>query len=292
VSILPPFPFPTGVQTVMDVDAASNADCDHPVTVASFSVPHFPIPALNYCSQVTNTGCASSTGGKIGAGTLRDGNGPVGAPTNITTVGDTRDGVCDTTTGACAFNAGFNNTTGDIDTTFAPSASTGGRSALAINQNSLTWSEATQCNGPGAGDDGPSHDPDCAGTTAPLQPSDGVCCCLGATRDPGDGIISNFNFVLRPTTDRASAAYADKNGDGCFMDGLGPMGPVVGMGTPPAGPCCVVGQVSTVVSVGVAMSGGAPLYDLIFSSSVPNTILDCTPFQAGSCTVSMDPCAF
>jgi hypothetical protein len=293
VSVLPPFPFPTGVVTTMDVGAASNNLCDHSVTVASFTVPHFPIPALNYCSQVTNTGCAVATGGALGTGTLRDGNGPVGAPTNVTTVGDGRDGVCDTTVGACA-GGGPANSLGDIDTTFSASASTGGRSALAIKQNSLTWSETDECTDPG-GDPakrGSTHDPDCGGTTPPVQASDGACCCVTASRSGSDGIISNFNFILRPTTDTGSAAYVDKNADSCSMEGLGPVGPVVGVGTPPPGPCCVVGQASTVVSVGIAMSGGAPLYDLIFSSSVPNTITACSPFVTATCTVSTNTCEF
>jgi hypothetical protein len=295
VSILPPFPFPTGVMTVLDVDTAVNAQCDHPVSVASFSVPTFPIPTLNYCSQVTNLSCAVSSGGKIGSGLLRDGLGPVGALTNVTTSGDTKDGVCDVAAPPC-FPFGPGNTLGDIDVAFGASASAGARNVIEVPQNSLTWSEVGCI---------PCKDPDCSGCTpggvdcsgtigTVCDPSDGTCCCTGSVfgDEVGDAISANFNFILRPTTDVSSAVYADKNGDGCFMEGLGPVGPVVSVGTPPPGPCCAVGQATTVVSVGIAFSGGPPLFDLIFASSVPNTITACSPFVPGSCVPSLNPCDF
>jgi len=52
----------------------------------------------------------------------------------------------------------------------------------------------------------------------------------------GDLPITNFNFVLRPTTNVSTAQYADKNGDNCSMAGAGPVGPVSLTGAAAAGP--------------------------------------------------------
>ena len=57
-----------------------------------------------------------------------------------------------------------------------------------------------------------------------------------------------------------------------------------------AGPCCVVGQATTVVSVGVGFSGGAPLFDLGFKSTIPNTVSECGTVGSESCVVTTDPC--
>jgi hypothetical protein len=289
VSVLPPFPFPSGVLTVLDVDTAVKRRpdvCYHPVTIPAFSVPVFPIPALGYCSQVTTTGCASGSGGLVGAGTLWDGMAPAGlADSTVLTKGDTQDGVCDTTGApACDANAPHMNSTGDIDLVTSPSTSAGVRSLIEIPVKSLTWSEQGCIT---------FADPNCQAGGDPQ-----LCCCLNSVFDPveepGDAIVTNFNFVLRPSTDMATAQFADKNGDGCFVGGSGPPGPVSETGTPAAGPCCVVGQTTTVASAGVAFTGGAPLYDLLFSSVIPNTITACDGFGGAgvSCTVATDPCAF
>jgi hypothetical protein len=51
-----------------------------------------------------------------------------------------------------------------------------------------------------------------------------------------------------------------------------------------------VGQPTTVVSVGVGFSGGAPLYDLGFKSTIPNTVQSCGSIGSDTCVVTTDPC--
>ena len=126
-------------------------------------------------------------------------------------------------------------------------------------------------------------------------------CCPGSDYNPADGdlLITEFDFILSPTTDVASSAFVDKNGDGCKRSGSGfdtaapgPDGPKSLTGTPATGPCCAVGQPTTVVSVGVGFSGGGPLYDLGFKSTIPNTVSACGAYSSASpCTdPTTDPC--
>jgi hypothetical protein len=62
-------------------------------------------------------------------------------------------------------------------------------------------------------------------------------------------------------------------------------------GVPAPGPCCVAGQETTVVSVGVGFSSGAPLYDLLFASTIPSRITSCQAAQPlGRCTLTTDAC--
>ena len=276
VDNLPPFVFPVGVVTTMDTSAAGGAPaCQHDVVVPAdgFSVPNFDIPALNYCSSVTPLGCEVGTGD--GAGQLWDGNGAAGmAMTNVTKTADTSDGVCNPAGQACSTAAGGAgvNTQGDIDSAVQASASSGVRSLIDIPVHSLTWSDAT-----------------CSPAIAPG-------CCPGSSYNPADGdlVITEFDFILSPTTDTAAASFADKNGDGCARAGAGFANPTPNSatlaGTPAAGPCCQVGQPTTVVSVGMGFSGGAPLYDLGFKSTIPNTVASCGPAVGGSCTVTTDAC--
>src|SRR6185436_3844126 len=85
--------------------------------------------------------------------------------------------------------------------------------------------------------------------------------------DGGDLLVTQFEFILSPTTATANGAFVDKNMDSCSFAGAGlnntkrcsndngkpctsngdcggantcQNGPLVG--TPAAGPCCVVGQ--------------------------------------------------
>jgi hypothetical protein len=297
----------------MDVAASSSGapNCEHPVNVGAgnFFVPNFDLAALNYCSSVTPIGCDVGTG--FGNGKLWDGNGAAGvALTNVTAVGDSADGVCDTTVvtlGTCAggVNAGLpcasngppdcpaslctgssgcttatagGNTDGDIDRTVAVSAGGGVRSLLDIKVHSLTWSDSV------------------------CSPAVTAGCCPGSNYNPADGDlpITEFDFILRPTTGTATSQFVDKNANICKRAGSGfdnaapgPDGPKSLTGTPAAGPCCVVGQATTVVSVGIGFSGGAPLYDLGFQSTIPNTVASCGAFvPGGTCTPSTDPCQF
>jgi hypothetical protein len=250
---LPPFPFPTGVMTTMNV-GAPDASCGHDVVVPAggFFVPVFDLPALNYCSQVVPTGCES--GGGQGSGRLWDGHATTGvALTNVTKQADTADGVCDTTTitpgtctggtrnglpcaatthcpggGVCSTaGSGFGNcnttgtgaggnTLGDIDSIKVGSSTCGVRSAIDIPVHSTTWSDSA-----------------CSPAITPG-------CCPASNYNPGDGdlLITEFDFILSPTTDVGTGIFQDKNGNVCSRAGSGYPNPTckdsecTGLGTP------------------------------------------------------------
>ena len=274
-----------------------------------FFVPNFDLPALNYCSSINPIGCDVGTG--FGAGNVWDGNGAPGlALVNVLKKADTADGVCDTTaitTGTCAggVNAGLpcassgppdcpsstctgaagcttaptgagGNTNGDIDSVVSVAPGGGVRSLLDIKVHSLTWSDSA-----------------CSPAITPG-------CCPGSTYNPADGdlVITEFDFILSPTTGTGTGQFQDKNGNICKRAGSGfanptPDGPTSLTGSAATGPCCVPGQATTVVSVGEGFSGGAPLYDLGFKSTIPNTVASCGAFVAGgTCTPTVDPCQF
>lgn len=282
VDNLAPFPFPAGVQTTMDSQASDTGfpTCHHPVLVPSggFNVPNFDIPSLNYCSQIITLGCQS--GGKAGKGNLWDGNGTAASTSDVTKQGDTSDGTCDTSfTGAnCTTVAGGAgaNTLGKVVTTH-PGGSTGGiRSAIDVPVTSRTWSDSV-----------------CSPATNP------GCCVTSSYGDDtvgnGELLVTLFDFIISPTTDSASGAFVDLNSDGCKRAGSGfntpsPDGPKVLHGTKAAGPCCTVGQATNVVSVGVGFSGGAPLFDLGFQSTIPNTTAACGAASGGNCVLTTNGC--
>lgn len=101
----------------------------------------------------------------------------------------------------------------------------------------------------------------------------------------------------RPTTGNATGAFVDLNADTCKRAGAGfdtaapgQDGPKTLTGTAASGPCCSIGQATTVVSVGIAFSGGAPLYDLGFKSTIPNTVSACGSPVGGNCTLTTNTC--
>jgi hypothetical protein len=306
VDNLPPFVFPANVTTIMDTTAPviGLPDCKHDVIIPAggFVVPNFDITALNYCSSVTVNGCES--GGADGKGALWDGGGTAGlAMTGVRKDGDTSDGICDATftpgtcvggsnngnpcavagdcpggtcTGSNCTVAGVgSNTLGRIQTTRSLSPGGGVRSAVDVPVHSLTWSDSA--------------------CSPQLTPG----CCTASNYNPADGDlpVTEFDFILSPTTGSATGAFTDLNADGCRLAGAGfdnappgNAGPKTLTGTPAAGPCCTVGQATTVVSVGTAFSGGGPLYDLGFKSTIPNTVASCGVPVGGSCTITTDPC--
>jgi len=264
VSTLPAFPFPPNVQTVIEVGAADSG-CKHTGIIPSggFSVPVFCIPGLMYTSSVTPTGCAA--GGADGQAVVWDNNAPTSDP-NVTRVGDTSDGVCNPAGETCntATGGAGANTLGDINTSRGGSPSHTGKidTQVDIPVDSLTW-----------------------------QAADLSCPDSDGMYNPGtDTPITHFQFILSPTTGLSSATFTDLNGDSCSRAGNGPNSQTA-TGAAASGPCCVVGQATTVASTGVAFSGGAPLYDLSFKSITPTTISACgTPSSAESCTLTTDPC--
>jgi hypothetical protein len=156
-----------------------------------------------------------------------------------------------------------NDTLGDIDTTYGGGCdSPGVHVRLNIPGTSITWNDA-----------------------------DFGCPDADGVFDAGtDTLVTVFDFILTPTTSSATGAFVDKNGDSCAKAGNGPTGPVTLTGTPAAGPCCVVGQTTTQVAVGIAFSGGSPLYDLIFRSTTPNNVSACNAYPGDSfCELAVDP---
>jgi hypothetical protein len=268
VSTLPAFPFPQNVHTVIDVGAA-DASCRHTGTVppGGFTVPVFCIPALQFTSSVTATGCES--GGAAGQAVVWDAAAPAPGP-DINRVGDTSDpdgNSCGTLGTGCVTSAGGAgaDTRGNIDTTRGGNANgiTGKvHTAVDIPVHSVTWVAAdTSC-------------PDTDGTFNP------------GTDTP----VTDFFFILSPTSGHTTATYTDLNGDGCKRAGNGPDSKT-GDGSPADGPCCTVGQATTVAATGIAFTGGAPLYDITFRSITPTTISNCaTPSSSATCTLTTNAC--
>jgi hypothetical protein len=303
VDSLNAFPFPAGVMTTIDAGAADGA-CRHPAIVpgGGFDVPTFCIQGLGYTSDVFPLGCAEGTA--LGNGGVWDAASQC-ADADIFRQGDTSDGTCNLPGQPCNSCFGAEpgrpectgtpgaaaNTLGDIDATRGDGSCDppGVHTQLDIPVRSLTWSD----------NDGTPDCPD----------EDGVF-------DGMDQIITDFNFILSPTTAQTRAEFVDKNGDGCSFAGGGPASTRVcsndpslpcafandcvgeatcGAGTlagvPATGPCCTVGQTSLVVATGNAFSGAGPLFDLIFMNRSPTIIQACEPPGAlESCTLTTDAC--
>jgi hypothetical protein len=58
------------------------------------------------------------------------------------------------------------------------------------------------------------------------------------------------------------------------------------------GPCCMVGQLATLTTVGEAFSNSFPLYDLGFMNVIPSSVQSCGPVHPDTCVVSTDSCKF
>jgi hypothetical protein len=279
VDNLPPFGFPAGVQTTLDVGAAVAGlpECRHDVIVPAggFVAPQFEFGNLNYCTAVTVLGCES--GGADGRGTLWDAAGAAGlALTDLTKAADTSDGVCNPPGQPCATAAGGAgaNTLGQVVTTRTASASTGVRTTFDLHVRVRTWSDNV------------------------CSPSYTIGCCSTATYDPMVDIdIFLFDFILSPTTDTATGLFTDMNGDGCLRAGAGfdssppgNNGPKSHTGSPAPGPCCTAGQSMRMVAVSPVFSGGPPLFDLGFWADIPSTVASCGVPASGSCVLTTDPC--
>lgn len=308
-----PFPFPTGVTTKIEM-AAGDSGCRHQVLVPAggFTVPSFCIPALQFMSQVVTLGCQS--GGGDGKGVLWDAYAACPSP-GISRKADSSDGTCGTIANGCDSQTGHCT----VDTSIRCSADSGCIVAT-VNKGPCILGF------PGAGID-TLGDIDTTRGGPCLTPavhslidipvvsttwSDTVGCTPGQTFDPsaGDQIITQFTFILSPTTGKSDAMFVDKDGDGCDLPaqavgagspGTGPdpinvtpdkKGPVELTGIPAVGPCCVIGQQTTTVSVGAAFSGAPPLYDLVFRSITPSSVTACNPINTGgqSCTLDPNPC--
>jgi hypothetical protein len=257
----PGFAFPAGATLTVNVGPPDET-CRHEATVprGGFGVPAFCITALSYTSDILFPGC--DVGSADGRGTVWDGVAPTSGlfcpDAEVRKVADTRDGVCDEDgppPGVPCPGLGPANALGDVDQTVGDGVcelARGMHTQLDIPATIITWQDG----------DG----------TAPFCPDeDGVY-------DPGeDTLISMARLVLSPTTSTATASFLDKNADGCFRQGLGPNGPIGVTGSPAEGPCCAVGQGSTLAFAGAVFSGGGPLYDYLYKGFVPMTVTACNP---------------
>ena len=199
VSTVVAFPFPAGASITMDGGPA-DAGCRHDVIVPAggFTVPNFCIPVLNFTVQMTAVGCAGGTA--RGAGVLWDAGAPAPAP-NVMRVADTSDpdaSSCGTLGTGCSTMPGgaSSDTRGNIDTTRGGSSLAAGklhaRVDIPIHVRVWITPDASCPDGDGAYD---------AGT---------------------DTLITDFDFVLSPTTGTTGADFADMNKDGCHFAGPGP----------------------------------------------------------------------
>ena len=266
VSTIPAFPFPSNVLTVVEV-GAGDGGCKHAgvVPAGGFSVPTFCIPALGFSSDVLPTGC--ETGGADGAAMVWDAAATAPDP-DVTSVGDTSDpdgNNCATLGTGCTTAGAGGDTRGNANTTRGGAPHAGGavHTQVDIPVHSITWVD---------GETGECPDPDGA-------------------YDPGtDTLITEFDFILSPTTGHTSATFTDLNGDACAKAGNGPNSKS-GDGIPAEGPCCVVGQATTVAATATAFTGGAPLYDITFKSITPTTVSSCAaPTTDATCTLTTDAC--
>jgi hypothetical protein len=272
VSSFQPFPFPPHAITIQDV-SAPDANCVATTVIpypGGLTVPVFCIPGLGYTAQVVQTGC--------GVGII-DGNG--GSDLTTTEKGDTsfNGGTCNTTQSCAAFvdsSGEVTVTVGDgvVDTC---SGSGVGNAMVSIPVETTTW----------------------LASDASCPDSDGM---FNGT----DVLVTRFPQTLDQTTDHATAQFADNDGDGCSLKGIGPAGPFTtnqlcrGFGNPYAcctgigtGTCvgnggvgaCIDFGAGTMTSAGggTVFSSAPPLDDLLFTSVQPANISGPTAFVASSC---------
>jgi hypothetical protein len=229
----------------------ANAPC---CSTPGFAVGTFFIPALGFCSHVDQTACG---GGIVDTSVPMLGDNDVRKSADTTTpTGAGCTYVAGNTHPACAATE---DTLGQIVTTVGDGAfdAAGGHTRFTIPQRSTTWLEV-------------------------ISPP----CVPASTFDPGDLLITNFSLQLAPTTATASAVYADSAADSDAIAFCG-AGPVM-FGSTAAGAGDLPGLGARTVAVGAALSGGAPLYDLLFSAVTPLTspvkVADvplCTPAPPG-----------
>jgi hypothetical protein len=148
---------------------------------------------------------------------------------------------------------------------------------------------------------------------------DGNCPDSDGTFDPGtDVLVLQYDMILSPTTNTANADFTELNGDACDLAGGGPdhtkhcsldparpcgtsnqcTPPAAGtcvdgptQGTPAAGPCCTVGQTTTLVASNIVFGGAAPYFDILMSMRLNMSVTACDAWPGpASCTLTTDPC--
>jgi hypothetical protein len=247
---LPAFPFPAGGTIVQDVSAGDEA-CVHDTVVpfpGGFDAPVFCVPSLNFTVQVEQTGC--------GVGVI-DSDG--GSDLTVTEIGDTSSPtLCNLPHPSCSNGA---NASLQVDVTVgdgvADTCATGSANALvSVPVFTTTWLASTF-----------------------------TCPDTDGTYNPGiDTLITSFPQILDFTTDTNEADWSDLDPDGCCIAGAGPgsntnpCNPGGAGGLTGAGSCLDVAGVGiagadvTTVASGPVGSTGSPLYDLTFTTQLPNEV--------------------
>jgi hypothetical protein len=292
-STFAPFDFPAGGTIVADT-AAGDANCVHSVVVpypGGFVSPIFCVPALGYTVTVTQTAC--------GIGQIRsngDGN------YTVTEQGDTSyvDSTCNVKQTMCAPNIGSDNSIFIKLSVGGNGSPCGGekmaKALLSIPVHTLTWlSSMPHCPDP----DGDPNGSDDTIITQFDQTLDFTSESNTATfKDlDGDGCFQNGVGPTGPyTTSQAYCTAKNQPATCCAKQAQGSCSTAdcTGAGTP--FPCCtgskagscdttpVIGScldlnklntgtlAETAVAQGAIGSSGAPLFDLLFSTTLPNKI--------------------
>jgi hypothetical protein len=269
VDSLSPFPFPAGGTIVQHVSGATQPTCVHTTVVpypGGFSAPVFCIPGFNFSVKVEQTGC--------GVGRI-DSNG--GSDFTITETGDTSSPtVCSLPASNCLTPPGDSNVqvnvkvgNGSADVCGSGTANL----AVSVPVFTTTWTHTPAS---------PCPDPD------------------GLPGGMGDATVVAFPQILDFTSDTTSADWLDLDPDGCCLAGSGPssteacaFGGGSGGGLSDTGTCAdltginIAGADATTVASGTVGSNGAPLYDLTFSTSLPNELTG--PSGAASATCASPP---
>ena len=273
-------PMPIGASTTFTVSGVDPAPrCEHQVCLScgdvvtpcpttpgnpaagccsapDFVVGAFRIPSLGICSRVDQTAC--------GTGVINTSN-PQTGDNEVYKFGDTTDPGTDCTYG-----------TADDPAAGACTTEPGG-------QGSDTAGKITRV----VGDGRPDPDGVQSRFRVPVRITtwvDGNDCTPDATYDAGEALLAQIDLILEPSTSGAGAEFVDASGDGCAMAGLGFTGPgPAAFGPPAAKPNPYDGGTATPATVGVAMTGAAPLFDVGFATINTNTSSDVLPFKRCAC---------
>ncbi len=320
-----PFSFPTLATAQVYAYAAPDLSCKHDLVIPpnGFSAPTLclALPGLSVSVGITPKGC--TTGTALGMGTAWDGFACC-PDANVSKSGDTSDGYCnpsgqrcDTYRGACTVTTsrGCNTDTGGAGSCDprANEPCVGNVCSLSggsCNSDGDCPLETCDASGPGAGAGANSngrvdttHGDGTCDTPLGVHASVDVPVTLAAWTSPNgcpdpdhaytpgtDTLISQLDFLLTLTTDKATAQFADTpatGGDMCSFAGIGPAGPTSVSGSASAGPCYALGDELTLAAAAPLFTGSAPLNDVLFTLKLPMTVSAFTtgPPPTETCTI-------
>lgn len=248
------FALPAGTRLVLDV-GPPDAKCRHAITVppGGFEMPAFCAIPRAFTADLFARGCAA--GDALGAGTLWDGGSAAPDP-DIGVVADTSDGICNPPAERCLQqeDGAGGNVLGSTEVVIGDGVANpvGMHLAVSIPIEQRLW-------------DVQEHDGE-----APVCPDpDGLSLV--------DERVATTHTMLRLTTGRASARFADQNADSCSRapDTGDPTG--AKDGAPAPGPCCVVGQRLTLATASPEFTGEGFFGDVIAKATFPARVVECAP---------------